>query len=153
MSHNISNGFIVVACVGLLSACLPRVLAPSDTYISDALEPTTETTTVEPLEFLSQAMDFTAADGEQAYFNVVANRYSTLVSYQWQVATSSHPEIFVDIPSAVYSIYSFVTSAADDGCLYRCIATYGNDTIISEPALLTVLSAAETTTESIQGGE
>lgn len=141
MSNQILSGFAVVALLGVSAAVLPRVLVPYDSYLSDNLEPTTEVTTESAFEFITQPQDFTAAEGENVSFSVATNRYSTVVSYQWQYASDSLG-VFVDIPGANYSIYSFSASV---GGYYRCLATYNNDTIISESALLTVLEAETTT--------
>lgn len=144
MSHNISNGFIVVACVGLLSACLPRFLAPSDTYISDSLEPETTTTA---FEFTLQPSNVSAADGDTVSFSVATNQYSTVVKYLWQYATAAEPETFIDIPDTDATGYIFIADLAEDDYSYRCLATYDGRTIVSDSAILSVV---ETTTK---GGE
>lgn len=144
MSNNILSGFVACVLCGCVVAVLPRFLAPSDTYITDALEPVTEVTTAIPFEFTTQPQDFTAAEGETVSFSVATNQYSTVVSYQWQYALEP-AGAFIDLPGANYSVYSFTASV---GGYYRCLATYNTDTIISDTALLTVIPAeTEPTTE------
>lgn len=150
MSNQILSGFAVVALLGVSAAVLPRVLAPSDTYITDALEPATEITTAAPFEFITQPQDFTASEGETVSFSVATNQYSTVVSYQWQYALEP-VGAFIDLPGANYSVYSFTASV---GGYYRCLATYNTDTIISDTALLTVIpSETEPTTEGVTSNE
>lgn len=153
MDNNILTAFAVCGAVGIGLSVLPRAVAPSDTYIIDTLEPVTETTT-EPFLFTVQPQDFTSADGEDVSFSVAVNQFSTVVSYLWQYATPSNPDTFIDIPNSDFSVFNLVSSAAEDGYLYRCIATYGGQSIISDVVLLTVLAAENeptTTTTLIEG--
>lgn len=150
MSHNISNGFIVVACVGLFSACLPRVLAPSDTYISDSLEPETTTTV---FEFTLQPSNVSAADGDTVSFSVATNQFSTVVKYLWQYATAAEPDIFIDIPDTDKTVYQLVADLAEDDYFYRCLATYDGRTIISESVQLSVIETTTSGGESDDSGQ
>lgn len=152
MDNSILTAFAVCSAVGLGAFCLPRFVAPSDTYIMDVLQPATEITT-ESFEFTTQPQDFTAVEGEDVSFGVATNRYSTVVSYQWQYSTGAEPVTFTDIPTATYAVYNFVCDNTHNGYLYRCVCTSEGQTIVSDEALLSVLpSEPVTTTTMILGG-
>ena len=143
MNHNFLSAFVLCGAVGLGCVALPRLVAPSDTYISDSLEPVT---TKAPFEFTVQPSDFVAVDGENVSFNVAVSQFSTVVTYLWQYATAANPDLFIDIPNSNLSVYNFISDSSFDGYTYRCIASYDGDTIISDLATLNILPV--TTSES-----
>jgi glucose/arabinose dehydrogenase len=79
----------------------------------------------------------TVAAGQSASFSVTASGTAPL-TYQWQ-------RNGVNIAGATSSSYTFTTTAADNGALYRAVVSNAAGTVISNSATLTVLSNAAPT--------
>jgi hypothetical protein len=75
-----------------------------------------------------------------ATFTVVATINSALpLSYQWQKAESGAPTVFADITGATLASYTTgVTSAADDGDVYRVVVSATGVSLTSAEVALTV---------------
>ena len=74
----------------------------------------------------------TVAAGQSVSFTVTASGTAPL-SYQWQ-------RNGVNIAGATSSTYSFVTSAADNGAMFRALVSNGAGSVTSNAATLTVLT-------------
>lgn len=152
MGNTFLSAFACVVALGVGVACVPRLLAPSDTYISDTLNP------VEKFYFTAEPDNISLAAGERATF-ITATNIIDNVLYQWQVSTDTGVTWSdLDILGSDRDILRFTSTAAEDGYFYRCMATYEDIIIYTAPVLLSVLleDTTETTTESItttQGGE
>jgi hypothetical protein len=64
---------------------------------------------------------------------------------QWQVSTN-HGGLFVDIPGATSTTYSFTTSTGQSGNLYRAVFTNSAGFVLTSAATLTVVVAPVVTT-------
>lgn len=80
----------------------------------------------------------TAVQGGPASFTVSAT--GSGVTLQWQRDGSN-------IPGATSATYSFLTTAADNGAAYRCVATNGSGSATSDPATLTLAAPAPRTAD------
>lgn len=155
MNSSFTSILLGLIVVSLLTCIFIRVCGPPDLVAPEHSEQI-ETTTLTPLEFITQPLDYTCSDGDTVDFSVALNYFSTVVNYQWQKCLPGS-DTFYDIPGAIYSIYSFVSGSELDGCLYRCICTCNGESIISDDCLLTVLSselaAVQPTTEGVEEDE
>lgn len=158
MSNNVLSSFTVAFACGFFCACLPRLVAPSDTYISDTLG-----IYQEQIYITSQPSSMAVLAGERVNF-IISTNISTDVSYQWQFSNDTG-ETWENVQAfgSDRSIFVFTASTAQDGLYYRCSVQYGDTVIFSAPFMLTVDSApddqqegepeVEAVTEDQQQGE
>lgn len=158
MSNSYLSAFALIAAVGVGVACLPRALAPSNTYISDSLGLNQD------FYFTAEPDSMTVNAGDRTTF-IVATNIIEDVLYQWQVSDDTGVS-WTDLETlgADHDIFRFTSSAADDGLFYRCMATHGDSIIYTAPILLSVLleevqttttqetTIEEVTTTETQGG-
>lgn len=128
--------------VGLLAACLPKLLSPTDDYLNQELQLVTESTsdTSNSFYFLLQPSDCTTVNEGTAIFSCMTNAND--VSYRWQSYTPSsgawNDSVIND--SAYSPTLSFTAYTFRNGYMYRCLAT-NNQTgqrIVSNTATLWV---------------
>lgn len=145
------SSFAVLIACGCLVACLPRLAAPSDNYISDSLGLSQNQIdfyiTYQPDSIVaSNSYDF-------VYLICQTNIYDG-VSYQWQVSNDSGLS-WSDILDK-YSdeqVYPLDPMFAQRFGFYRCACTYGDTTIYTAPFSVTIpyskkqVSTAEPTEE------
>ena len=86
-----------------------------------------------PPGFTSQPLAVTVVQGGPATFSATAAGAG--VTLQWQRNST-------DVPGAVGASYTLTTTAADQGAAFRCVATNGSGTTISDPATLTLVAPA-----------
>ena len=83
MSNNILPAFACITVIGFSAALLPRLAAPSDTYINDSLFPTEPTTELNVITILSQPSDVYCNQNDYIDFSVVASGRG--LTFQWYV--------------------------------------------------------------------
>lgn len=91
---------------------------------------------IAPPAIVAHPAAVTVVQGGPASFTVSAA--GSGVTLQWQRNGS-------DIPGATSATYSFLTTAADNGAAYRCVATNGSGSATSDPATLTLTVPASRT--------
>lgn len=147
MSKVFLSAFVGCIGIGLVTASLPRLIAPSDTYISDTLgindefyitaEPTSQTVTA----------------GDIVTF-IISTNHAVDVDYQWQMSSDTGVSWSdVELLGSDRDIFRFTSSGALDGFLYRCLCSYGDTTLFSVPVVLSVLAEqlpTEETTTAVQ---
>lgn len=143
MSNNVLSAFTVAVVCGMFCACLPRLVAPSDNYISDTLG-----IYQEQIYITSQPSSMAVIAGERVNF-IISTNISTDVSYQWQFSNDTG-ETWENVQAlgSDRSIFVFTASTAQDGLYYRCSVQYGDTVIFSAPFMLTVDSAPEDSQEA-----
>lgn len=108
------------------------------------------------IQITTHPQNLTVNGGSLAEFTVVASADTAdgRVSYKWQKAEALTPTVFVDIPGALSSVYSILsTTLADSGDVFRCVVTAANLTepVNSNPATLTVLPSLLSVIQQPQG--
>lgn len=138
MSNNVLSAFTVAVVCGMFCACLPRLVAPSDNYISDTLG-----IYQAQIYITSQPSSMAVLAGERVNF-IISTNISADVSYQWQFSNDTG-ETWENVQAlgSDRSIFVFTASTAQDGLYYRCSVQYGDTVIFSAPFMLTVNSEPE----------
>lgn len=118
------SSFAVLILCGVLVACLPRLVAPSDNYISDSLG-----MSVEDFYITSQPVGGSFSYNSRVNLIVDTNIQHD-VSYNWQWSTNG--EYWTDVGQS-YSQQQIFTFYFYTNSFYRCACTYDNQTIYSAP--------------------
>lgn len=130
------SSFAVLILCGVLVACLPRLVAPSDNYISDSLglfeNPVDFYITYQPESFVApNSFDF-------VYLICQTNLYDG-VSYQWQSSNDGGLS-WSDIldKNSDEQVFPLDPMFAQHFGFYRCACTYGDTTIYTAPFSVTI---------------
>lgn len=130
------SSFAVLILCGVLVACLPRLVAPSDNYISDSLG-----LSQNQIDFYItyQPESMTASDPYGVTYLICQTNIYDDVSYQWQF---SYDGVYAwsDIldKHSNEQVFPLEGLYANHFGFYRCACTYGNTTIYTAPFSITI---------------
>ena len=138
LSNSSLSSFAVAVLVGVCVASLPRLIAPSDTYISDTLALSSQ-----DIYITSQPSSMSVVAGDRVNY-IISTNISDGVSYQWQYSADTGLNWYdVDILGSDQAIFVFMASTSMDGFFYRCSVEYDDSYIYSAPFMLSVADASD----------
>lgn len=138
MSNSSLSSFAVAVLVGVCVASLPRLIAPSDDYISDTLALSSQ-----DIYITSQPSSMSVVAGDRVNY-IISTNISDGVSYHWQYSADTGLNWSdVDMLGSDQAIFVFTALASMDGLFYRCSVEYDDSFIYSAPFMLSVAEAPE----------
>lgn len=130
------SSFAVLIACGCLVACLPRLAAPSDNYISDSLGMSDKS-----IDFYItyQPESIVAPNSYDPVYLICQTNIYDGVSYQWQF---SYDGVYAwsDLSDkhSNEQVFALESLFAQHFGFYRCSCTYGDTTIYTAPFSITV---------------
>lgn len=138
LSNSSLSSFAVAVLVGVCVASLPRLIAPSDTYISDTLALSSQ-----DIYITSQPSSMSVVAGDRVNY-IISTNISDGVSYHWQYSADTGLNWSdVDMLGSDQAIFVFTALTSMDGLFYRCSVEYDDSYIYSAPFMLSVAEAPE----------
>lgn len=137
MSNNLLSAFAIVTVIGFSAALLPRLAAPSDSYISDSLAPTEE-----PFYFVDNPDSVVINSGDPLFLSASTNLADCDYSWEYKPVSSltwySAPSIGISMSGYYYHPSYFISNS-----IFRCKAIYNNMTIYSSPCFVSVIQSSK----------
>lgn len=125
MSNNLLSAFACITVIGFSAALLPRLAAPSDTYINDSLFPTEASTESNFLSIVSQPSDVYCNVDDVIEFSVVASGEG--LTYQWYVKSVNQsdfkPSGLTGFDTDTLTVRAILSRL---GAQYKCLVSDSN---------------------------